>query len=237
MNLSEIFLADGTTSPKLMLWAFFVAAVIATIVYYLINVQLGKLVSRLLELGASSPETAVTLDEAEVKPSFFLNFCLRSPMNYKDLLVAITSNGKYYANSHYTDEPPVIRELKAITRKQKSRVKDSEANTELEAENEEIALETPENSTSIAENSENIAEISKTKADESVVPSGTPQKVNFNIMTAKYYIPKEVHDKVKGIYKKPKVKLIYLILTLILLGVVVFLAGIVLDIILDSLMF
>ena len=135
MNLSDIFLTNGRISPTLILWALYLAVVIGTIVYYLTNMQLGKLVNNLIEVGASSPETAVKLIDIEISLNFWLKLCLTSHISYKNLLVAITSDGKYYANACYTDTPPVFKELKAITRKRKSRIKvDNEQNTVAESE-------------------------------------------------------------------------------------------------------
>lgn len=222
MNLSDIFLSNGRISPVLILWAFYIAVVIGTIVYYLTNAQLGKLVANLIDVGACSPETAVKLIDIELSLNVWLKLCLRMPTSYKNLLVAITPDGKYYANAFFTDEPPIFRELKAITRKRKSRT-DGKKNAE---EPELITAETAAPIDSTELKTDEILPLSDTKK---------PEKINFDPLSVKYYIPKEVHDKVKGIYKKPKVKILYLILLLIGFGVLMFLASVLLQIIINSL--
>jgi hypothetical protein len=217
MNLSDIFLSDGRISPTLILWAFYIAVVVATVIYYVTNAQMCKLVSKLLEIGAFSPETAVNLAEIDISINFLITSALRSPMNYKDFLVAITDDGKYYANYFYTDEPPIIRQLTAITRIRKSRVTESS----------DVSAEEP-----ITESAPAPHEEAPATPNE-----GAPQKVKFNPLSAKYYIPKEVHDKVKNLYKSPKIKPIYLILLLIGFAAITFLASIALDFILSQLLF
>jgi hypothetical protein len=239
MNLTDIFLSDGSLSPTLILWAFFLAVVIATVIYYLTNAQLCKLISKLLEIGADSPEKAVYLKDAEINLNFLLRFSLKSPINYKNLLVAITPDGKFYANSFYTDTPPVIKELKAITRIRRSKVKEKKSTPEKESETNSLK----ETATEVAiiegntdavngdvvprENTPKTQEI--LPQNQEVYTQNTPQRVKFEPLYAKYYIPKQVHDRVKNLYKAPKIKPLYLILALLGFAVVTFLATLALD--------
>lgn len=231
MNLTDIFLSDGSLSPTLILWAFYIAAVIGTVIYYITNAQMCKLVSKLIEIGADSPDTAISLKDAEIKVGFSLSLALKSPINYKNLLVAITPDGKFYANSFYTDNPPIIRELKAITRVRRSKVKEKSGSTE-----DEIIVSQPEiNADEAAATKEAIIEESTPQAQENtpqnqaVYTQNTPQRVKFNPFCAKYYIPKEVYDRAKNLYKAPKIKIRYLILALLGFAVVTFLATLALD--------
>ncbi len=256
MNLSDIFLTDGTISPKLMLWAFYLAVVIAAIIYHLINVQLSKLVKKLLETGADSPENAVSLAESDVQVGFLTKMCLKSPANYKNLLVAITADGKYYANTCYYDEPPKFKTLRAITRQRKSRVSDTKEEAVLDTKegvstvsldtekglSQEISPDSTENPVTEADEMFNVKQ-SDTESDEkdeenqsfdTEISAQRPQRVTFNPLTARYYIPAEIHDKVKALYDKPKTKASIIILSLIGFAVVIFLASIALDAILNS---
>lgn len=239
MKLSDIFLTDGTLSPTMMLWLIYLAVVIGTVIYFTVNYQLGKIVSKLIELEATTPETAVSIEEAKLKTGFFTKMCLRSPMNYKDLLVAITADGKYYANMRYTDEPPTFKLLRAITRKRKSRIKDSENDKNTDSQNENTALESEndESSAEIGVNAESqILKKANVIDEENAADETTEQRarVAFNPFTAKYYIPKEVHDKAKGIYKSTKPNIPLIIAALIGLGVIIYFAGFLVDGIIDS---
>lgn len=95
----------------------FAGVVIAVIAGYLIKARFGAFIRKLLENEINSPEKAVTLDELGIKRTLFIKFGLKSHSNYKNLLVAITEDGKYYANNAYTDEPPTIAEQTVIKRK------------------------------------------------------------------------------------------------------------------------
>ena len=237
MNLSDIFLSDGSLSPTLILWTFYLAVVIGTVIYYLTNAQICKLVSKLIEIGADSPETAVYLKDTEISLGFLLQLSLKSPINYKNLLVAITSEGKFYANSFYTDTPPAIKELKAITRVKRSKVKEKDntpdtENTEahLKATDTITAEETANNITEALNTKESISQTQEnTPKNQAVYTQNTPQRVKFNPLNTKYYIPKQVHDRAKNLYKTPKIKLTYLILALLGFAVVTFLATLALD--------
>ncbi len=194
MNFSEIFLNNGTLSARLILWLLYFAIIIGTVFYYTVNNRLGKIVLKLIDLDATTPESALTVEDAGINYGFFTKMCLKSPMNYKDLLVAITSDGKFYANMHYSDTEPKLKTLKAITRKRKSRVGESEP--------EQTEVEEP-----------------------IIIDAKAPEKITFNTYTAKYYIPKEVHDKVKGVFKPSKTNVFLIIGGLILLGVITYFAG------------
>ncbi len=272
MNLSEIFLSDGTLSPTLILWLFYIAAVIGTVIYFTVNYQLGKIVTRLLELEATTPETAVSIEDAKLKTGFFTKICLCSAMNYKDLLVAITADGKYYANMRYTDEPPTFKLLRAITRKRKSRIKDKKSqnftaseeqstasNTAVDTEtdinadqNNGKGIEIDVQAADIDTEAESQAEpnaVAATDTDSADIlakentenptevenPQSGVSRVDFNPFTAKYYIPKEVHDKAKGIYKPSKANVLLIIAALIGLGVIIYFTGFLLDGMIDSL--
>ena len=223
MNLSEIFLADGTISPVLILWAFYIAVVIATVVYYLTTAQLGKIVTKLLEKDATTPESALNIAQMEIKPSVLTRICLRSPFNYKNLLVAITPDEKFYANTHYTDEPPVFKQLTAITRKRKSRIEEKAAKDDVF-----------EPIDAISENIDDNSLATENAVEHDYLTTTKPEKINFNPLTAKYYIPKEVHPRANGIFKSSKTNVLLLIGALIGLGVIIYFSSFILDGLIDS---
>lgn len=241
MNLSQIFLSDGTLSPTLIIWLFYIAVVIGTIVYFAVNYRLSKIIARLLELDATSPETAVSIADADLKNTLFLRACLRSPASYKNLLVAITSDGKYYANMRYGDTPPVFKELRAISGKNKSKITEN-GTTEAEISDESSAKNqgAEANTQDITQEALKPQEVLKAQEvlEETAISQevlGT-ERIKFQPLTAKYYIPKEIHDKVKGTYKSGKVNVYILIGVLIGLGVIAGIAGYFINDIIDMLL-
>ncbi len=137
-NLSEILYYTGEISTQLIAWSLFAGIVIATIAGYLIKSKFGTFVRKLLENEIDSPEKAVTLDELGLKKKFFIKFGLRSPGNYKNMIVAITEDGKFYANNAYTDQIPVFKEF-TIIKKQRRSDKIKESKNQKTKENNENA--------------------------------------------------------------------------------------------------
>ena len=241
MELSNLLIYNGTTPIGLIVWSFYLAVVIGAIVTYMTRIKFGKLVFTLLEKGACSPDTALTLEEAGIKIGFFIRFGLKNHLNYKDLLVAITSDGKFYANTKLTDTPPKLKTLVAITRKRKSRIEESKPEDDGEAViSENIPLEAEANAAIAADeaNSTNAATADETEiatdAARETNPYTKPQRPNFRIETARYYIPEEIHAKVKTVYKENKVNILWLILILIGLGLIAFFGVYIAEALVDS---
>lgn len=212
--LSDLILYDGAIKPAAILWAIYFGIVIASITSYLIRTVFGKLICALIENGACSPESAVTVEEIGLKKNIFIKTGLKNHLNYKNMLVAITKDGKYYANLTYTDEPPQFKELHTITRISKSKIKESRKETK----------DAEDNSAQLTEcaQAEEIAEIK-------------PERVKFDTNSAKYYIPTAVHAKVKAIYNEKKIKLWKVILLIIGLGILTYLGTFALEKMLDML--
>ena len=221
MSLSDLLIYSGSIPTELILWSFYIAIVIGSIVMYLTKVKFGKIVYALLEKGAVSPETALTLEEIGIKPSFFILFNLKNHLNYKDLLVAITTDGKYYANAKYSDQAPQFKQLVAITRKKRSRITE----TKTEATDIETDANIPESPTvnEVPDNTESDS-INNTTAPD-INPYQKPERVKFNVQTAKYYIPEAIHPKVRSLYNDKSIKPWVLILILIGLGILIYFAG------------
>ena len=78
-----------------MIWMFtFGAAVAMAIMYYNIRF-LGRLVRKLIEIDATSPESALTLEEIDMKLSPALKHSLRPGTNFSETVLR-TADGRYY---------------------------------------------------------------------------------------------------------------------------------------------
>lgn len=237
MELSKLLIYDGTIPTALIIWSLYIACVIGMIVTYFTRVKFGKLIYALLEKGACSPETALTLEEADIKCGFFIKFGLKNHLNYKDLLVAITSDGKYYANARLTDEAPAFKTLTAITRKRRSRITESKNDTASEDESASLTVsEKINNEPAVSENTVNEADSVSASVFASENEYGIayrPQRPTFTVETAKYYIPSELHAKVRSIYNDKSVKLRWLFLLIIGSALVTYFATFIVDGLID----
>lgn len=198
-NLSELLIYNGEVPLSIILWSIFIGVFIAAIASFIIKVKFGAFMQALLDNKASSPETAMTLADTGIKAGFFVKMGLKSHASYKNLMVAITDDGKYYANAAYTDEPPALKTFVLIHTKKKSRVTDKASEA------------APENT-----------QIRETETTQPVSTNYTPskQRVKFDIFKAKYYIPPELHDRAASLYFGKPTKFIAVIGILIALGVV-----------------
>ena len=133
-NLSELLYYTGETSTQLVVWSFFIGIVIATIAGYLIKSKFGAFIRKLLENKIDSPEKAVTLEELGLQKKLFIKLGLKSHTNYKNMLVAITEDGKFYANNEYTNVAPTFKEFVVVKRKRTPDViKESKTDEDTEA--------------------------------------------------------------------------------------------------------
>ncbi len=196
-NLSELLIYNGEVPLSIILWSIFTGVFIAAIASFIIKVKFGAFMQALLNNDASSPEKAMTLTDTGVKAGFFVKMGLKSHASYKNLMVAITDDGKYYTNATYTDEPPMLKTFSfRHTKTKKSRIKD------------ETVTENEQNST-VTE------EIQTTSYNQ------PKQRVKFDICKARYYIPPELHDRAASLYFGKPTKFIAVIGILIALGVVI----------------
>lgn len=252
-NLSELLYYTGEIPLQLIVWSMFAGVVIAVIAGYLIKARFGAFIRKLLENEINSPEKAVTLDELGIKRTLFIKFGLKSHSNYKNLLVAITEDGKYYANNAYTDEPPTIAEQTVIKRKRHRDVtKELSSNgTEDEAppvselarvlqarehtDSEEIisneSVEDSTSDTAVEDSSvrdsisDEAASAAPTEHGGGIKYSDIPhERVKFNVKNAKYYIPKEARDRAYSLYYTKSGKSGAVILSIALLIALAFIA-------------
>ena len=79
----------------LIIWMFTLGAAVAMgIMYYNIRF-LGRLVRKLIEIDATSPESALTLEELDMKLSPALKHSLRPGTNFSETVLC-TQDGRYY---------------------------------------------------------------------------------------------------------------------------------------------
>lgn len=206
MGLSDLLIYDGTTPIPLIIWAIYTGLTIAVISSYIVRNKYGKFVSKMIEIGATTPENAVKLDNLEINGKYFIKFALKNPQNYKDALVAITSDGRYYTNYRYTTEAPILKMHRAIARTKKSRVKSYNAQKDeaTKAQTEETVIAPEQELT----NDANV----------------TRERIKFSVEDARYYLPVENHDKINGIYNEKKSKLSFLIFALIIGAIITYYA-------------
>ena len=78
-----------------LIWMFVIGAAIAMIVMYY-NVRfLGQLVRKLLQIDATSPESAISLDELGLKMSPAVRYSLRPGTSFSETVLS-TEDGRYY---------------------------------------------------------------------------------------------------------------------------------------------
>lgn len=228
MGLSDLLIYNGTTPLPLILWALYVGVAIAIIASYIVRDKYGKFICALIEAGATTPENAIKIDDLDIKGKFFIKIALKNHTNYKDSLVAITADGKYYANYQYTDEPPTLKKLTAIIRQRKPRVGNKANKNNSVAEDENTVTEVTNEAFEVTENNTTVTEASESEAStESEAAPNAPlyrERVKFSPAEAKYYVPTEVLDKVRSIYTGNKTKLWMIILILIGAAIVTALA-------------
>lgn len=78
-----------------MIWMFALGAAIAMIVMYYNIRFLGRLVRKLIEIDATSPETALTLEEIDIKLSPAIKRSLRPGTSFSETVLR-TEDGRYY---------------------------------------------------------------------------------------------------------------------------------------------
>lgn len=78
-----------------LIWMFVIGAAIAMIVMYY-NVRfLGKFVRKLLQIDATSPESAISFEELGLKMSPAVKYSLRPGTSFSETVLS-TADGRYY---------------------------------------------------------------------------------------------------------------------------------------------
>ena len=211
MKLSDLLIYTGEVPLKIIIWSIYIGVVIAVIASFVTKSNFGKFVSALIEKNASTPENALKPDETGVKMNIFIKAALKNHMHYNNFLVAITPDGKFYANYTYCESEPVLKEYKAIIRK--SKIKKS---TKDEAEDNPITEETIAEDNPVTEET-----ISETKS-EPITFTDKKERIKFDPSQARYYLPKEVQSKAESVYGYKKTNIAYVILGLVAFAVVAY---------------
>jgi hypothetical protein len=206
-NLSELLYYNGEIPLTLIVWSIFIGVVVAVISGYIIKSKLGSLVRNLLDKGIDSPEKAVSLSDLGLQKSFFIKLALKSPINFTNLLVAITEDGRFYSNNTYTNEPPSFKEFSVIHKTKKgTAAAPAEKDGELKEEIADVTIECNE-----------LSDTEKTEFKK--------ERVKFDVLTAKYYIPKQVYSRAFSLYSEKPTRLLPTIALLVILALVAVFAG------------
>ncbi len=242
-SLSEILIYTGETPLAVIVWALFLGATIATLISFVVKVKFGAFMQTLLNQNANSPENAVTLNETGLSGSFFVKLGLKMHGNYKNLMVAITDDGRFYANDIYTPTPPMFKEFIFQHRIRKNKIKESQ-NTEEFApsdETEESAMSRrlrieAEKEAARAKTPDELAELEEAEKwnEYRILAENSPkQRPNFDIKTAKFYIPPELHDRAASIYISKPTKFLYIILAILGLALLALFAETIINLLTD----
>ncbi len=242
-NLSEILIYNGSIPLSLVIWSLYIGIVIAVIAAFFIKVKFGAFVNALLRLGANSPENAVTLEETGLKNNIFVRMGLLSRGNYKNLLVAVTDEGKYYANEHLTLIPPLFKTFVYIRRKRKqSAIKQEEQGSEstesveesalsrrIRLENEKAAQNLSEEELRDEEAAEQLENYNK------MLETAPKERIKFDVKTAKYYIPKQLHDRAASLFISKPTLFVQVLLGIVALAIVALSAEPIINLLMDFL--
>lgn len=76
-DLSELFLYNGEMKLEFIVWPIFLGICVGAFITVFVRVKLGEVVRAIIEKGAVSPETALTLDELGMSKKFFVRAALR----------------------------------------------------------------------------------------------------------------------------------------------------------------
>ncbi|HAN20963.1 MAG: hypothetical protein A2Y15_03115 [Clostridiales bacterium GWF2_36_10] len=85
------------TPLNYILWAFVIGIGIGTIYTFYTKLVLGKLVRKLIEIDACSPETAISLEKLGYKMNKMVEIELRKGKSYSETVV-IDKDGNYFIN-------------------------------------------------------------------------------------------------------------------------------------------
>lgn len=78
-----------------IIWVFMIGASLAILTIYYNSHFLGGLVRALIKIDATSPETAMSLEELNIKMTLPLRYALRPDTSYSNTVIQ-TDDGKFY---------------------------------------------------------------------------------------------------------------------------------------------
>ena len=82
---------------EFVIWAFLIGGAVATIYTFYTKVVLGKLVRKLIEIDACSPETAISLEQIDYKMNSSVERALKKNSSFSQT-VRTDGNGLFYIN-------------------------------------------------------------------------------------------------------------------------------------------
>jgi len=88
-DLSELFIYSGETRLEFIVWPLFLGVCIGAFITVFIRMKLGEVVRAILEKGARSSESALTLAELGVENKFFVRAALRGKSALRRLIDAV----------------------------------------------------------------------------------------------------------------------------------------------------
>jgi hypothetical protein len=94
MNLARFFTGSDTTVASIV-WPIVLGAFIAVVIGIINKRTIGKLIKKLLEAGANSPENAISLEECGLSKNGYLRYATRSTSTLMNLISA-TDDKKLY---------------------------------------------------------------------------------------------------------------------------------------------
>ncbi len=78
-----------------IIWLFMIGVGAATLMVFYNNRFLGKLVRALIAIDATSPETAISLEELDIKMTYFIRNALRPGTSFSETVMK-TEDGRFY---------------------------------------------------------------------------------------------------------------------------------------------
>lgn len=88
---------------ELVIWSLFIGLGIATVYLFYNRKVLGKLVRKLIEIDACSPESAIPLEKIDYKMNAALKHSLRKGSLFAET-VMVNNKGNYYINPERLDK-------------------------------------------------------------------------------------------------------------------------------------
>lgn len=95
MNLAKL-LTGGSTTVASVVWPIIIGVFIAILVSHLNKKTVGRLVKKLLDAKADSPESAKSLSELGFGSKSFLKYALRPSSTLSTIILKEDSSEKYY---------------------------------------------------------------------------------------------------------------------------------------------
>lgn len=94
MNLARLLTGSDTTLSSIV-WPLLIGAFASVVISIINKKTVGKLIKKLLKANASTPETAISLEEARLHKNGYLRYATRQNSTLMNL-ISKTDDGKLY---------------------------------------------------------------------------------------------------------------------------------------------